>query len=352
MPRRLKGLSARDRAAYSVRLSFIKKVGAVSERKILFIFPGQGSQYVGMGSDLAADFPVARDLYERASDIVKYDMRELSFHDPREELNRTRFTQPALLTHHVACLEVLRSAAGVQPVLTAGHSLGEYSALVAAGALTFESALRLVSERGRLMSEFGRGGMLATTLDLPSAMALADKHFCGIGGCNLPEQTVVAGEDRDLDALTQDLAAAYPSKRAIRLNTEGAFHTYLMVQAAQEFRAILESTEFGHLSFGVLSNYTGKLHESEPGAIRSRLFFQLFNPVRWFGCMNTAMDYGVDTIIELGGGIGKGTTPAEKRPNLDGIVKKSLKWREHEAQYLPAINTAGIRAAVQQLVEN
>lgn len=325
----------------------------MSERKILFIFPGQGSQYVGMGSDLAEDFPAARDIYERASDVVKYDMRELSFSDPRDELKRTRFTQPALLTHHIACLEVLRSATGgLQPVLTAGHSLGEYSALVAAGALTFESALELVSQRGRLMSEFGRGGMLATTLDLASATALADKHFCGIGGCNLPDQTVVAGEDKDLEALTLDLTATYPSKRAIRLNTEGAFHTYLMVNAAQEFRAILESTEFGELAVGVLSNYTGKLHESTPGAIRSRLFFQLFNPVRWFGCMNTAMDHGIDTIVELGGGIGKGAAPADKRPNLDGIVKKSLKWREHEAQYLPAINTAGIRAVVQQLVEN
>lgn len=323
-----------------------------SEQEILFVFPGQGSQYAGMGSDLVEEFDAARRIYERASEVVGYDMRELSFEDPRGELDKTRFTQPALLTHEVACLEAVRSLAGdrVRPAMTAGHSLGEYSALVAAGCLSFEAALGLVERRGRLMGEFGRGGMLATTLDLESAAALADKHFCGIGSCNLQDQTVVAGEDADLEALAADLKGRHPGKRAIRLNTEGAFHTYLMVGAALKFRPALEEAEFGDLAIRVASNYTGKLHEPEPMAIRSRLFFQLFNPVRWVECMNTAIDAGVAVVVELGGGIGKGSSPAEKRPNLEGIVKKSLKYREHDAQYLPAINAAGIRSAVQQLV--
>jgi [acyl-carrier-protein] S-malonyltransferase len=326
----------------------------VAERKILVVFPGQGSQYVGMGADLVDEFPAARDVYERANAAVDFDLLELSFRDPREELNTTRFTQPALLTHQIACLEAIRSLAGdaFRPELAAGHSLGEYSALVSAGVLTLESAVELVSERGRLMSELGRGGMMATTLDLDSAMALADKHFCGIGGCNLPDQTVVAGENADLDALAEEMAQRYPSKRAIRLNTEGAFHTYLMVGAALRFRGVLEGTEFLPLTSGVLSNYTGKLHEADPAGVQSRLFFQLFSPVRWFGCMTTAMDTGIDTIVELGGGIGKGETAADKRPNLEGIVKKSLKSRGHQAQYLPAINASGIRAAAQQLIED
>ena len=322
--------------------------------KVLFIFPGQGSQYRGMGSDLVEAFPVARELYARASSVVGYDMAELSFRDPREELNHTRYTQPALLTHEVACLESFRSLVGerIKPALSAGHSLGEYTALVNAGALTFEAALKLVQRRGELMSEHGRGGMLATTLDLPAAQALADKYFCGIGGCNLPDQTVVAGEAQDLDALSAEMATLHPSKRGVRLNTEGAFHTYLMVSAAQEFRKVLEQTEFAALAVDTLSNYTGKLHESASNAIRSRLFFQLFNPVKWVSCINTAVDAGIDTIVEFGGGIGKGEGPDGKRPNLESIVKKSLKWREHQAQYLPAINAVTIRATAEQLLAN
>jgi [acyl-carrier-protein] S-malonyltransferase len=123
-----------------------------------------------------------------------------------------------------------------------------------------------------------------------------------------------------------------------------------MVSAAREFRKVLEQTEFGALGVDTLSNYTGKLHESASNAIRSRLFFQLFNPVKWVSCINAAVDAGIDTVIELGGGIGKGEGPEGKRPNLESIVKKSLKWREHQAQYLPAISAATIRATAEQLL--
>lgn len=325
----------------------------MSAERIFFVFPGQGSQYRGMGSDLVEEFPAAREVYDRASELAGYDMRELSFEDPRSELDRTRFTQPALLTHEFACLQAFRSLVGdaARPMLAAGHSLGEYTALVAAGALSFEAALELVIERGRLMSELGRGSMLATTLDATTARALADKHYCGIGGCNLPEQTVIAGDDADLEALAADLGQTHPGKRAIPLKTEGAFHTYLMVGAAERFRPLLEKAEFDRLEVDVLSNYTGERHVAEPAAIRSRLFFQLFNTVQWVTCMQTAIASDVDVIVEFGGGIGKGEGPADKRPNLESIVKKSLKWRGHEAEYAAAINCAGIRAAAGSLLK-
>jgi [acyl-carrier-protein] S-malonyltransferase len=305
-----------------------------------------------MGSDLVDDFPVAREIYQRASDILNYDLARLSFEDPDSQLDLTRYTQPALLAHQVACLSVFRSLAGdVQPMVAAGHSLGEYTALVAAGSLSLEDGIGLVAERGRLMSELGRGAMLATTLDLDTAKALADQYFCGIGGSNLTDQTVIAGTDEDLQLLLEDLTANHPRKRAIPLKTEGAFHTYLMVQAAEQFRPVLERCEFRPLNFPVLSNYTGGLHLDDPGAIRSRLFFQLFNPVRWIACMQWAVEAKVDTIIEFGGGIGKGEGPADKRPNLESVAKKSLKSFEHEAEYLAAINAAGIRAAAEKFLE-
>jgi [acyl-carrier-protein] S-malonyltransferase len=323
----------------------------VADSRIAFIFPGQGSQYRGMGSDIVEAFSVAADTYDEASDVLGLDMRRLSFEDPNEELGLTRFTQPALLTHEIACMRAFDElAAGrIVPGLVGGHSLGEYSALVAAGVLEFPDALKLVARRGELMSEFGAGGMVATTLDLDSAYALADRHYCGIGGCNLPDQTVVAGDDADLDALISDMKTNFPGKRAIKLATEGAFHTYLMVEAAKHFRSALNEVEFAPPACDVLSNYTGKIHEPGNQAVRSRLFFQLFSPVRWFACLSHALEQGFDIFIEFGGGIGKSPGPEGRRPNLEGIVKKSLKFTGHEAQYIPAINVATIHAAAESL---
>jgi [acyl-carrier-protein] S-malonyltransferase len=324
------------------------------ERKFFFVFPGQGSQYRGMGSDLVSEFESAREIFERSSEVVGYDMAARCFEDPDGQLNLTRFTQPALVTHQLACLAALQNLLGdtaAKPVLTAGHSLGEYSALVVAGALTVENAITLVKRRGELMGELGEGSMLATTLDLETAASLADKYYCGIGGCNLPEQTVIAGPDADLEALSAEMADAYPRKRAIPLKTEGAFHTYLMVEAARRFREVLDEVEFSALEIDVLSNYTGTLHDANPRAIRSRLFFQLFNPVRWFACIQTAFEQDINCIVEFGGGIGSGETPAEKRPNLEGMIKKALKLSAYQADYFPAINVAGIYAIADTLAE-
>jgi [acyl-carrier-protein] S-malonyltransferase len=313
---------------------------------IMFVFPGQGSQYAGMGSDLCADFSTAQRVYEEANEVLGYDIQSLSANGPEDELGLTRNTQPALLAHEIACFEVFKELTGgrVQAGLAAGHSLGEYTALVAAGVVSFADGLRLVKKRGELMGEHGEGGMLALGLTVEEAAPVADRFYCQIASCNLPQQTVVGGTDADLDAFEAALPEIYPRKRATRLKTEGAFHTYLMVTAAREFRAVLDSVEFGAAEFQVLSNYTGLAHEAAPDSIRTRLFFQLFNPVDWVGCMRTAANAGVTKFIEFGGGIGKGEGPAEKKPNLQSIINKNLRALEHEADYVAAINVETLRA--------
>lgn len=323
----------------------------MAERKVMFVFPGQGSQYRGMGSDIHAEYDVARDVYAEASDALGYDMTRLSFEDPAGEIGLTRFTQPALLTHSIACMRVFEKLTGgaIQPFMAAGHSLGEYTALVGSGSLSLSDGLRLVQKRGELMGEHGAGGMLALTIDVETTRPIADRFFCQVGGCNLPEQTVVGGREEDLEALAAFVAEHHPRKRAVPLATEGAFHTYFMVKAAQLFREVLDATNFDPPACQVLANYTGNVHEPDANGIRSRLFFQLFSPVKWVGCLRTAMEQDVDTFVEFGGGLGSTDDPAEKRPNLESIIKKTLRARKYEAAYIASINCATLRTAAEQL---
>lgn len=313
----------------------------MKQQRIMYIFPGQGSQYKNMGSDIYQEFSSARRIYDQASEALGYDMADLSFNDPNDQIKLTRFTQPALLTHSMACLEVLKELTDNQskPDLAAGHSLGEYSALVATGALSFQEAIRLVQKRGELMGTYGEGEMLAFPLELDKVRPLAEKHYCAIAACNLRDQTVVGGRSTDLDALTRDATESFSRKRPVRLQTEGAFHTYYMVNAAQHFRAVLDEADLGSPNVQVLSNYTGDYHEADPFSIKSKLFFQLFHPVLWINNLQRALQDGVTLFIELGGGIGSGDTPSDKRPNLEGVIKKAMRVTDHQVSYLSAINS-------------
>jgi [acyl-carrier-protein] S-malonyltransferase len=312
----------------------------MSSSSVALLFPGQGSQYPGIGKDLFDNHEIVRDIYGEASDVLGYDIASLSFEDPKAEINLTRFTQPALLTHEIACYRVFTEMTEnkLTPRMAAGHSLGEYSALVAAGVLSFELGLSLVKKRGELMGEFGEGEMEALMIDLESATSLAEEHYCGLAACNLPEQNVVGGRPEDLDRLAASMAEKFPRKRSARLKTEGAFHTYYMVEAARRFREILEKTDFQMQTFDVLSNFTGAMHESDLDSIRSRLFLQLFNPVLWHKNLVTAFEQGADVLIEFGGGLGKGTTAGEKRPNLESIVKKTFRGSDSAPAYHAVIN--------------
>ena len=316
--------------------------------KTLFIFPGQGAQYRGMGHDLFKDHDAVRRTYEEANDILGYNIAETSFRDPEEKLMLTRYTQPALLTHSVSCLRLFSEQAGehFRPDAAAGHSLGEYSALVAAGSLDFSTALALVQKRGELMGKFGQGEMEALPVTRETAQALASKHYCGVAACNLPEQTVVGGLTDDLARLVDDLKKLDPKKNSTRLKTEGAFHTYFMVEAAQRFRPALEAAGVRAPSIQVLSNFTGAFHEPEPHSIRARLFLQLFHPVLWYENLEQAARLGIDNIIEFGGGIGKGTHPNDKKPNLAGIVKRAFRRVDNPPNYHAVINGETLAATV------
>jgi len=325
-----------------------------SGQHILFVFPGQGSQYKGMGSDLHKKFATARKVYQQASEVLAYDIAELSFNDPHDQLKLTRFTQPAILTHSIACLEVFRDLTDgrVNPVMAAGHSLGEYSALVAAKVLSFESALKLVQKRGELMGTHGEGEMTAFPLDIDTIRPIAERHHCAVAGCNLPQQTAIGGRAEDLALVEQEVQEQYARKRPVRLKTEGAFHTYYMVKAAQHYRAVLETAEFDPSDVRVLSNFTGRYHVSNPEDIRARLFFQLFHPVMWYSNLQTAFADGIRMVIEFGGGIGAASEPEDKRPNLEGMIKKTLRGCAHEAQYLAAINGQSMKSAVDFVLDS
>jgi malonyl CoA-acyl carrier protein transacylase len=313
--------------------------------EFMFIFPGQGAQYRGMGNDLYSEFTSARRAYDRASDVLGLDMAELSFSDPSGDLDRTDLAQVALLTHSIACLEVFNelTEGAVRPAITAGHSLGEYSALVAAGALSFEDALLLVRARGAAMAEHGRGRMVALRLGASTVRTFVDRFFCGIGGCNLPEQTVVGGAEADLRKLVAFVSARHGTS-ALHLDTRGAFHTYLMTRAAEEFRPALDSVALQAPRCRVLANYSGTYHSFAPEAIRAHLFFQIFHPVRWMSQLQRALSDGAEVVIEFGGGVGPASHPAGKVPNLQGITRCAVARSNRPAIYRAAISAEHVRS--------
>ncbi len=320
--------------------------------KTLLLFPGQGSQYPGIGSDLFQEFAIVRDIYAEASDILDYDLIGLCNDFDSGNINLTKYTQPALLVHSYACLQVFyhQTGAAVQAFAAAGHSLGEYTALVAAQSLKFNNALQLVSKRGQCMGEHGGGEMLALSLSEESVLPFIESSNCEIAALNLPEQTVVGGWPADLDQLTASIEDQYPGKGGIRLKTEGAFHTSHMYPAAQQFKPFLDETEIYSPKIKVASNTTGKFHTTNVDDIRSNLYHQLFKPVRWCDNLATVAAAGVERIIEFGGGLGRGDLPSDKRPNLQGMVVRAFRRMHPKPTYHSVINLETLEATCQAWV--
>lgn len=272
-----------------------------------FVFPGQGSQAVGMGADLAAAFPVARSVFEEADEVLGWPLSRLMGEGPAEELTATENAQPALLTHSVAALRVLAEL-GVASQMVAGHSLGEWSACVAAGALAFPTALRLVRARGQFMAEAAQrhGGRMAAILGLEEAeveaacAAAQEVGLVRIANLNAPGQVVVSGEEAAVDRACV-LAQERGAKGAIRLKVSGPFHTPLMAEAQERLAEELAAAEVSDAKVPVVSNVDGQPRTS--GAeIRQALIGQVTGTVRWRDCVQAMVADGVRQFAEVGPG--------------------------------------------------
>jgi [acyl-carrier-protein] S-malonyltransferase len=273
------------------------------------VFPGQGSQVVGMGRDLAAAYPDAAALYQRADDLLGFAFSTLCFEGPEEALNDTINTQPALYVIGMATLAALRAELGdIQPRFAAGHSLGEFTALAAAGALTFEDGLKLVRERGRLMKEAGEkspGAMAALLgLDAEQVRQLCAEASAAVGGVlvlandNCPGQIVISGENETLDKALE-MAKAAGAKRAVKLAVSIAAHSPLMESAASSFRAILAQTPFQTPNITVYGNVNAAPLDSAD-AVRAELDAQLTQSVRWTESVRRMVADGASQFLELG----------------------------------------------------
>ncbi len=280
----------------------------MSMSEFAMVFPGQGSQDLGMLADLATAFPVVEQTFAEASDVLGYDLWALVQQGPEEELNKTWQTQPALLAASVAIWRVWQEKGGKAPSLMAGHSLGEYSALVCAGVIDFKQAIRLVELRGELMQEAvpeGVGAMYVIIgLDNESidsaCKEAAQGQIVSPVNFNSPGQVVIAGE-REAVERAGDACKAAGAKRALPLAVSVPSHCALMKPAADKLAVVLEGIEFSHPQFPVVNNVDVKIEQSAE-AIRDALVRQLYNPVRWTETVEFIAGQGVGRLLEVGPG--------------------------------------------------
>ena len=279
-------------------------------KKICYLFPGQGAQYVGMGKDLYDNCQQAKGVFEEVETILPdVDIKKLCFEGPVEELIRTANSQVAMLAVSVAALEAFNYRAwgtghGVEPVSCAGLSLGELTALVASGSIEFKDAVRLVRRRGELMEDASvkNPGDMASIigLSIEDLEKICSEVGSEIANLNCPGQTVISGTKEAIQAAIE-LAGKKGAKKSIRLNVSGPFHSSLMKGAADLFREELKNIKFSPPSIRVISNVTAD-YESSPEGIKENLVKQLYSPVRWEESIRMIAAQGLDTFFEIGPG--------------------------------------------------
>ena len=288
--------------------------------KTVFMFSGQGAQYAGMGKDLYENYAVAKEVFDRADEVLGYSIKDICFSD-EEKLGLTEFTQPAILTMSIAAMKVLQEN-GINADMTAGLSLGEYSALVASGAMKFEEAVALVQKRGKFMSEAvpaGKGGMFAIIgLDTALVEKACEEAVKEVGGVavpanyNAPGQIVIGGDAATVEK-AGEIAKEKGAKLAVKLKVSGPFHTSLLQPAADKLLPELEKMNIGKMEIPVYTNVTAEVLKSESDIVTT-LAKQVVSPVRWEHIIRNMYDAGADTFIELGPG-----------KTLCGFVKRTVK---------------------------
>lgn len=305
------------------------------------MFPGQGSQYPGMGKDLAGKFPAARQIFEEADDALGFALSELCFNGPAERLQLTENTQPAILTVSVAALRAMESEGFPGPDFVAGHSLGEYSALVATGALALADAVRTVRARGRYMQEAVpvEAGAMAAILgaDLQVIMAAcreaAEGQVCSPANINSPGQVVIAGDTAAVDRAIE-LLKARGAKRAVKLNVSAPFHCALMMPAQERLSQDLERISFADPAIPVVTNVDATTVIQGDDA-RDALIRQVSQPVKWLSSVEFLISQGVQSFVETG--------PGKVLSGLMRQIDRSLSCVniEDEASLRAARNTLG-----------